>query len=450
MNNADYYDQCQEILTDATSRLGFPLGDDKICEISSLITEAMGGNYRCFHNFEHLLMFKDQEDPIITIAGLFHDLVYIQVDRKITFNLTVYLAPLIQERIDGLYIKSRQNKKDKYLEIILKIFGLNIDDNLSNFRGHNEFLSALCTAQILDNSLPLTVIVRIVTIIELTIPFRQLENNISISQQLEKRLSKVNQQFQLGLKNDEIILTIIQGVKLANLDVSGFASTNVKDFINNTWLLLPETNHILNDQYHYLIKDCCIALIKTTKFIQCLFPENIFHCYHDYPSSDAYESLINRSKYNLNIAQYYFAYHIIGLSILQAFISRFTFSLPLSFFFPHKSNSSKNNSSFIDYIIPVNKKNIIPNSVEDIVSNLISAEFQPSFFPYNDLGNFVILIFNYLTLKDSLIFIDKCLLFFEGEICQDDFLNLFPSPLIKIIEDAIAQHLAEVRSHFVL
>lgn len=448
MNNADYYDQCREILTDATSRLGFPLQDDKICEISGLITGVMGGNYRCFHNFEHLLMFKDQEDPIITIAGLFHDLIYIQVDRKIPFNLTPYLAPLIQERIDGLYIKSCRGKKDKYLEIILKIFGLNIGDNLSNFRGYNEFLSALCTAKILDNYLPLTIIVRIVTIIELTIPFRRSENNISVSQQLEKRLSKVNQQFQLGLKNDEIILTIIQGIKLANLDVSGFASNNVKDFINNTWLLLPETNHILNDQDHYLIKDCCIALIKTTKFIQCLLPESIFHCYHNYPSFDVYESLINRSKYNLNIAQYYFAYQIISLSILQAFISRFTFSLPLSFLFPSKCNLSPNNSSFVDYILPVNKKKFISNSVEDIVSSLINAEFQPSFFPYSDLSNFVMLIFNYLTLKDSLIFMDKCFLFFEGEISHDDFLNLFPSSLIQIIADAIAHCFDEALSSF--
>jgi len=442
MNNADYYLQCQEILRNAIRQLGIPLRHDKICEISELITDAVGGINRYFHNFEHLLMFADHEDPMIIIAGLFHDLVYVQVDRKIPFNLTAYLTPFIEEKSEGLFIKSHFKQDSKYLEIALAIFGLNFEDNLANFRGQNEFLSALCTAQILDGYFPVSIIVRLVTIIELTIPFRQQENNLTISQQLEIRLQKVNQQWELNLSEKEIVSTIIQGVKLANVDVSGFASEDVKDFINNTWLLLPETNPSLKYECLYTVKDCCIALIKTLKFISILSPEIIFHRYHDYPSEKDYQLLINKTNSNLDATKYYFSYQVISLSILQALITRFAASLPLCFFFPDSCVLSEVYSSFTSHLPTVNQARFSSDSQEFKIINLLNLQFQPALFPYNDLGIFVIFIVHHLNLNDMINLVDPCYLFFDDKITNNHFLEQFPSDLIKTIADAIALFLA--------
>lgn len=445
MNNADYYLQCQEILRNAMSKLGFPLPEDKICEISELITDTMGGINRYFHNFEHLLMFADHEDPMIIIAGLFHDLVYVQVDRNIPFNLTAYLTPFIQEKSGCFLIKSYPQSDSKYLEIALDIFGLNFGDNLSNFRGQNEFLSALCTAQILDVHLPLSMIVRLMTIIELTIPFRAKENNLTPPEQLEIRLRKVNQKFQLNLSESEIIFTINEGVKLANLDVSGFAVKNVKDFLQNTWLLLPETNHFLHQQCLYTIKELVVALIKTSKFISSLYPEIIFHHYHNYPPQTDYNLLIQNSKFNLDITRYYFLYQIISLGILQGLINRFTTSLSLSFFFPSRCEVLDNYSSLIHFLPRVNFPKFSSDSQEFQIINLLSYRFEIPPFPYDDLGNFVIFIVHNLTLNNTITLIDQCYLFFDNKIDHNLFLKQFPDDLINTIADAIAVFLETKR-----
>lgn len=439
MSNADYYEQCREILRNAMSKLGFPLPEAKICEISELVTDTMGGVHRYFHNFEHLLMFAEHDDPMIIIAGLFHDLVYIQVDRRIPFNLTGYLTPFIQEKLGSFFIKSNVQSEKKYLEIALDIFGLNLGDNLSNFRGQNEFLSALCTAQILDGYLPLPMIVRLMTIIELTLPFRPKKNNLNPPQQLEIRLRKVNHNFQLNLSEKDIIFTISQGVKFANLDVSGFAVENIKDFIQNTWLLLPETNHSL--QQHrclYTVKDCCIALIKTTKFINSLSPEIIFHRYHDYPHQESYNLLLKNCQFNLNNARYYFFYQVISLTILQAIISRFTNSLPLGFFFSDSCFVSGKCSSLINFLPPVNSEQFLPESQEYQIINLLNSCFNFPPFPYENVGNFVIFVVHNLPLNDTLTLIDKCYLFFDDKIDHNLFLEHFPEQLINLIKEAIA------------
>lgn len=450
MNNADSYLQCQEILRNAMSKLGFPLHDDKICEISELITDAMGGVNRFFHNFDHLLMFADHEDAMIVIASLFHDLVYVQVDRTIPFNLTAYLTPFIQAKLGGLFIKSNLPKESKYLTIALDIFGLNIGDNLSSFRGQNEFLSALCTAHILDGFLPLSIIVRLMTIIELTIPFRPKENNLTAPQQLEIRLQKVNQQFQLNLSEKEIRLTICQGVKLANIDVSGFASENVKDFINNTWLLLPETNPSLKYQCLYTVKDYCLALINTTKFISSLSPEMIFHHYHDYPCDQDYQLLIKRSQSNLDISKYYFIYQVVSLSILQAIINRFAASLPLCFLFPNCCVLSEDYSSFLGFLPSFNQTQFSQESQEYEIITLLNAEFKPPLFPYSDIGSFVIFIVHYLTLNNIINLAEQCYLFFDNKINNHYFLQQFPDDLIKIIVDAIALFLETKQKQVIL
>ena len=199
MSQIDYLHQCRAILKKVLQQLSSDIEDNQVSKIAKIITEAMGGNYRYFHNFDHIVMLSKTNDPLITLAGLFHDIVYIQVDQQIRFNITPYLTPFVEERNGDLFIKSLIYKQEKELEIIIQIFGLNKGDNLSKFKGINEFLSALTAAIILSPYLPLMIITRLVTIIELTIPFRQAKKKqLTIPQQLQKRLEKVYHQYYFG------------------------------------------------------------------------------------------------------------------------------------------------------------------------------------------------------------------------------------------------------------
>jgi hypothetical protein len=443
MNQTDYLCQCRQILNNALTKLGFTVTQHKICEISELITMVMTQKSRYFHNFKHILMVSNTGDPLITLAGLFHDLVYLQVDGKIPFNLTPYLTPFLEENNDNLFIKQHLIYQDKSFEVVISIFGLNLGKNLSQFNGRNEFLSALVAAKILDDFLPLSFIAQIVTLIELTIPFRQVNGEITpIILQLKKRLKTVNNQFNLDLKNTEIITTITQAVKLANLDVSGFASLDLMEFINNTWLLLPETNHPLRETNKYTIKEYRIALANTLEFINYLSPEFIFHYYNNEPSEDIFKTLINRAEYNLTITRLYLGVKLVSISFLEALCCRFYPDISLSFLLGICDNIKSQHLSIIKFL-PLFSVYKPIQQIEKQTLLLLELEYEHNFEYKLKDSLFSIFILKYLTFSEIIKYQSQCYLFFDNKINNEEFLQLFPPYLITIISEAIAKLLEE-------
>lgn len=438
----DYYSQCEQMLRSAIAQLGFEVEDKEIINISELIVEAMGGNFRYFHTFEHIIMVSYLTEPLLTLAGLFHDLVYINVDGKIPFNLCPYLTPYVREKQGDLWVKDDllSEDGDKLLSIILAIFGLNRGENLTKFRGINEFLSGLIASELLREILPLSLITRLLVIIELTIPFRfnSLDDNKSIPYQLQNRLETVNDNFQLGLSQEEVVNTVMLGVKFANLDVSGFASADKIEFLNNTWLLLPETNHTLQNLTDLTIKDYCLALYKTSQFISSLSPHSIFQCYQGYPSITEINNLINQSKLNLDITKFYLNSQLIGLTILWALSTPLSPSLSLSFFFDFSSNTSDKSFSITDYL-PL--KNFSDNSLSPFVTSeiipLLKSSYHPPFSPPFPFDNFTLFILQHLSSDDIINIAPSCYLFSQFQLNSSQFLSLFPPSLINSISSAI-------------
>lgn len=443
MNQINYVYQCRQILNNAITKLGFTVTDDRIFEISELITAVMTQKSRYFHNFEHILMVSSTDYPLITLAGLFHDLVYLQVDGKIPFNLTSYITPFIEENNDNLFIKKEINYLDNSFQIVLNIFCLNSAENLSKFNGQNEFLSALVAAKVLEDVLPLSVVSQIVTLIELTIPFRHIDGEITkIPLQLKKRLERVNNQFNLGLKDREIIATITQAVKLANLDVSGFASPDLMKFINNTWLLLPETNHCLRETNKYTIKEYRIALASTLNFINYLSPEFIFHRYDNEPSEENFQILINRAKHNLTITRFYLAVKLVSISFLEALCCRFYPDISLSFLLDISDNIESQHLSIMKFLPSSSVYKPIHHMKKQTLL-LLELEYEHNFEYKLKDSLFSLFIVKYLTFSNIIKYQSQCDFFFKNKITNEEFLELFPPQLITIICEAISKLLAE-------
>lgn len=439
MYQTESFFQCRHIFQSAMTALGFSLTEEKIVEISALITEGLAGKWRNFHTFDHILMLTDTGDSLITLAGLFHDLVYLQIDDQIPFNYTPYLTPFIVETKDGFLIKSSPSYYDNCFSIVLKIFALNLGDNLSQFKGQNEFLSALIAAQVLQPYLPLSLITRIVTIIELTIPFRHPKNQYeTIPQKLQKRLEIVNQEFNLDLTQDEIITTIRQAVKLANLDVSGFGTSNIKDFLKNTWLLLPETNHCLYDSEKYTIKDYRFALDNTTKFINLISPNLVFHHYHNEPDFTTFQKLVDNCQNNLNMSRLYLQVKLTSIAILEALSSSFCPNIPLNFFWNVSKDINLQCSSIFDFLPP-----ILPyesqNYQEKLIVDLLIFESQGNFFSDISHSLFTLFILHYVCFDSLVAYKSQCQQFFNRKLTSKDFLSVFPPSLISIISDSIEQ-----------
>jgi hypothetical protein len=320
MNFENNYQQCLEKLVWASNQLQVEVTPSQLAKIAKLIVQTMTGPWRYFHSSEHIFAVGGSSDGIEILAALFHDIVYVQIDGSVNFNLTYYLAPFIREEMGQLYIKEpTEYKSDATFEMVIEVFGFVPGQALSPLAGQNEFLSALVAAKVLETFLTPRILVQIVACIEATIPFRsKSELGLSSNEVLYQRLKATNNQFQLQLTEAEIILTIKGSVRLANRDVYSFAHPNSAVFLANTWSLLAETNHNLQKSNSYTVRDYRIALQKMSGFLSFLKPELVFRQFQGEPDDTTYQGLIERTHKNLKVARLYLGSKLVAIAILEA------------------------------------------------------------------------------------------------------------------------------------
>ena len=438
----EYQEHCKTKLIDAIQTLGFTINHQRASEIANMIAQAMTGYWRYFHNPEHIFTVAGKDHPLEILAGLFHDLVYVQVDQSINFNLTYYLTPYIYELDSNLVIKKTDNlPADSTFEMVLSIFGFVPGQTLSTVAGQNEFLSAVVAAKVLESFLPLSLMARIVTIIEATIPFRPPSAaGYTAMEQLEQRLKITNTKFNLGLTTSDIETTLKQAVRLSNRDVSSFAYVEAVDFLDKTWSLLPETNHALSQIHNYTIKQYRLALQKIAQFFNFLQPEVIFYQFHNEPSADIYRQLIERAGKNLQVGKLYLTSKLIAITILEAISLRFHPDVPVSMVMGSCLNQNNNCLRLID-LLPWEKVTTYEsdNHLEQEVLHLLEiGRRQELNYDLKDspLATFVV---KYLTFSQVDHYRQNCYAFFEGKLSGEELLATFPTELVMIIAEGIGQ-----------
>ena len=175
MSLDEYRDQCLEKLGWAFGRLGLSAAPAELEPVAELIVQTMTGPWRYFHTPDHIFEVGGNEDPIEVLAALFHDIVYVQVDRGIHFNLAPYLTPFIEQ--DGEKLRLRDAAalpaNDAEMSLIFALFDFAPGQVLSPFGGQNELLSAFVAAKVLCTWLPPGLLSQVVVCIEATIPFRK-------------------------------------------------------------------------------------------------------------------------------------------------------------------------------------------------------------------------------------------------------------------------------------
>jgi hypothetical protein len=291
---------------------------DPCAELADLIVQPMMGVWRFFHTPEHLFEVGGDDDAIEMIAALFHDLVYVQVDHSINFNISHYITPWIREDQDQLWVRDRSQwpprPQTRTFDWVSILFGIDANDVLNPYAGQNELLSALVAARSLEPWLPMTTLLAIVACIEATIPFRPM----AASEQLFQRLAVVNDRWQLGLSPGDLTQMVERAVRVANRDVLSFAHPSSAHFLANTWNLLPETNHNLTPNGAYRISDYRDALIKMERFFNGLDVARIFRIYGDEPTPAEHHQRSARAEHNLAVGRLYLQCKIVSIVFLEA------------------------------------------------------------------------------------------------------------------------------------
>lgn len=324
--------RCLDGLVSSIEQLGGRVDIAKLEQIAELIIQTMRGPWRYFHTSEHIFEVGGSVDPIEVLAALFHDLVYVQVDQGVSFNISSALSPFVKEVRSQLVIRDETElPNDAMYHLVASVFGFMPGKALSPFAGQNEFLSAVIAAKCLEPFLPASTIAEIAACIEATIPFRPLSpSGLSAIELLYQRLVSANRDFKLGWSDVQTVEIVKRAVRLANRDVENFASPNSSNFLDNTWNLMPETNHELGNANTYTVAGYRRSLQKMEGFLNFLKPELVFQQFMQEPDDATYANLIARTRKNIEVAKLYLGIKLITIAILEALSYRLARDIPLS------------------------------------------------------------------------------------------------------------------------
>ncbi|MEP6518878.1 hypothetical protein [Microcoleus vaginatus] len=324
--------RCLDGLVSSIDQLGGRVDIPKLEQIAELIIQAMRGPWRSFHTSEHIFEVGGSVDPIEVLAALFHDLVYVQVDQGVSFNISSALCPFVKEVRSQLVIRDETELPDDAMyQLVASVFGFIPGKTLSSFAGQNEFLSAVIAAKSLEPFLPPSTIAEITACIEATIPFRPVSpSGLSAIELLHQRLVSINRDFNMEWNPAKIVEIVKRAVRLANRDVENFASPNSSNFLDNTWNLMPETNHELTNVNSYTVAGYRKSLQKMEGFLKFLKPELVFQQFMQEPDDETYANLIARTRKNIEVAKLYFGVKLITIAILEALSYRLGRDIPLS------------------------------------------------------------------------------------------------------------------------
>jgi hypothetical protein len=101
--------KCLDFLEGALEGLGVVAAREKTQKISNLIVGSMSGQWRLFHTPDHIFQVGLGGDDIEVISALFHDSVYVQVDKDIHSGLLSYIASFISVSDKQIFITNVKN-----------------------------------------------------------------------------------------------------------------------------------------------------------------------------------------------------------------------------------------------------------------------------------------------------------------------------------------------------
>ena len=421
------------LLKNALIKLDAAMDEHAVEEIGIMIQQAMSMQHRSFHTPEHIFDLIVDDDPHYALAAAFHDVVYFQVDRGFHGEIENILSPYLEISGDSVKLRTDIAPSDRAFFGTASIFGFSPGQVLSPFAGLNEFLSALVMNSLLEGHVPDTELLVATAGIEMTIPFRGKDKNgLSPAEALAGRIRETSRIFGLKLSEDKITSTVISAVTLANRDIANFAEEDSARFLDNTWRLLPESNPELFFKGLYTIRSYAASLRKMEGFLSGLKPETVFQQFSGFPEENVYNTLLERTKQNLQIAREYLGVKMISAGILQALSELSGGDAPVSFFMGDIQPEEEWCS--LTYHLPDSDKCLRPEGAEDSILYQLFKYGRSDSSDF-DMQNSPLSFFIYCNLDDSMEkdCIDASRSFLNNEMSPLSFLQAIPGVIIKNI-----------------
>jgi hypothetical protein len=437
------YQRLNEGISGAFQDLELNIALNTLDSIVNLIYRAMTGEGRYYHTPEHAIALFKSGDPIHTLAAVFHDIVYYQVDRGFSREVWDTIQPYIDKCTPGsdtICLADGITATDPWFHLVKEIFGIFDGQTLYSTNGSNEFLSSLVMAKKLENLVPTKIILQIACYIEATIPFRPNNaSDISSFEILADRLQAVSGKYRIPLSSEEIEKTIQGAVVFANRDVANFNDKDPVSFLENTWQLLPESNLALRKMGQYSLRDYRVALQAMERFLFSINPENVLHEYKGVPQAAEIKEKLPYIRENLTLGHKYLEIKLLTSAILEALAQVSGGDAPVSLFIGGlKANNEPEMPQSGWYFPPVNPMadGVEPGSP---LYQLVASGIKN---PVDDLdlktSPLALFIFENSGMQKIEEYLDFAQDMFDGKIGNEDFLNRLDASMLDVIAEAVA------------
>lgn len=274
-----------------------------------LVYRAMTHRARCYHDLSHLLAVASELPALAQLAAVYHDVVYPSVDGGISPEISQRIGDVVLWK-EGRIFPS--DVADEMVSGVATIFGYTTGQELPQDGGLSEFLSAVLAVRELRPFLDDHDLWAVAACIEATIPFRGMVDGKSPDEWLADRLRS------LGMTGEKIESIQVLAVRMANADVQSFGKPDFRQFIDNTWEILAETNGDFQEAGAYSIRTYREALCRMERFFCELDPDVIWRRHGDVPDEEAFRAMDACSRENLRGALDYLKRYIAVLSVMEA------------------------------------------------------------------------------------------------------------------------------------
>lgn len=300
----------------ALASLGKAPTDPELEGWAVLVHASMSGRGRSYHTVEHVFDVNDAgsgaPDAIGTLAILFHDAVYCEVDGGLPRGLARHLGDALRVEDGRAELGPFDPDEDPQRALVAHLFGFTPGQAVSFQAGLNELASALLAVRALSSHLSARELAEVVACVEATISFRPAE----AEEELAARLARADATYALGLGADGVEQAVRRAVRVANRDVGNFAYEDPGAFLSHTWEILPEANPTLRAPA-YTLGEYREALTKMAGFLATLTPERVFRSYGGEPSAAELERLHERGRTNLARGRRYLRQKLLSARVLE-------------------------------------------------------------------------------------------------------------------------------------
>ena len=309
-----YYNQ----ISNALKHLGNPTSSLEIEKLCFFVVTAMGSELRDYHKPEHPLDVSKRQTPVATLAAIFHDIVYVQVDPSWKTFLKDHLGNFLPNEtlvLDAKHIYGIE--RNPVRKAIISIFGMENRTDVMPGKGINELLSAIVMESLLSSFISDKQILFVAACIEATIPFRGKDSEgRSCAEVLSSRMNRISKTINLEISMEDIAGTISSARELVENDLSSFAHPRLNTFISNTWNVMNENNATLRNTF-FTVSEYRKAVYGVIPFLNSLDPHQMF--WNDPNSLDIKQkTMTENAEKNIRLGAEYLNMVGLSLSLVEA------------------------------------------------------------------------------------------------------------------------------------